>query len=472
MKLFKILLAATATLAAVAPAHAGWGNSRVKIMLDPGHGGSDPGAGRAGYRYEHDLVLDCSLAMRDWLRSHGAVNDNVRLTRDPWIFCSIHLNAFDGTAHGTETWYYWENRSHNLANIMQNELHSKLGTTNRGVKQNGWTVITGASYIPAILTEGLFVDNVSENNMINSRDKAGFANWVNGHLQGFYDFMTSSAEVSYNGDQGLSNPASDPWSNGNKPTENPGGTGGSDANPAYDANWESKAQVKKNVFAYNIHVDKTNMLWPKVSYQLNGKTLWVKIHAYINGKEVATVDGTTNQRNEVTVDLSNVRERGDVYFTIQARTAEPETGDKPTLIKDDIPPSWTNNWHARFFNATGVTVNNCTDSPTFGRIIVAESHSCPYTGFVSSTNDKHGRGAMLYAFTPQMQPIPNPDLKGTWGFNGARDWDDSGYDQLGAWSKVRRLRAHRQLAQRQFAQRLRQPGTLHIMACHRPRCHR
>ena len=460
MKSYKILLAAAVAMTVAAtPARADWSSSVVKIMIDPGHGGSDPGAGRSGYRYEHDLVLDCSLAMRDWLRSHGAVNDNVRLTRetntfvdlsprrqmsinyDPWIFCSVHLNAFNGEARGTETWYYWANRSPQLAQCVQNQLVSKLGTTNRGVKQNGWTVITGASYIPAILTEGLFVDNVSENNMINSRDKAGFANWVNGHLQGFYDFMTSSAEVSYNGNQGLSNPASDPWSNGNKPTENPGGTGGSDANPAYDANWESKAQVKKNVFAYNIHVDKTNMLWPKVSYQLNGKTLWVKIHAYINGKEVATVDGTTNQRNEVTVDLSNVRERGDVYFKIQARTAE-VAGSAPELIKDDIPPSWTNNWHAKFYNATGVTVNNCTDSPTFGRIIVAESHKCDVdgktiTGFVSSTDDNHGRGAMLYAFTPQMQPIPNPDLKGTWGFNGAREWDDKGYNSIGSWTKVR-----------------------------------
>ena len=136
MKLFKILLAATATLAAVAPAHAGWGNSRVKIMLDPGHGGTDPGAGRAGYRYEHDLVLDASLAMRDWLRNHGAVNDNVRLTResnttvalearrqmsinyDPCIFCSVHLNAFNGEARGTETWYYWANRSPQLAQCV------------------------------------------------------------------------------------------------------------------------------------------------------------------------------------------------------------------------------------------------------------------------------------------------------------------------------------------------------------------
>ena len=83
MKSYKILLAAAVAMTVAAtPVRADWGNSVVKVMIDPGHGGSDPGAGRSGYRYEHDLVLDCSLAMRDWLRSHGAVNDNVRLTRE------------------------------------------------------------------------------------------------------------------------------------------------------------------------------------------------------------------------------------------------------------------------------------------------------------------------------------------------------------------------------------------------------
>lgn len=451
MKSYKILLAAAVAMTVAAtPARADWSSSWAKIMIDPGHGGSDPGAGRDGYRNEADLVLDCSLAIRDWLRNHGANSNNLRLTResntfvsldarqqmsinfDPWVFCSLHLNAFkNGQAYGTETYYWFENRSHNLANFMQTELHNRFQRYNRGVKQAQFVVINGREYIPAILTESLFVDNITDNNMLNSRDKAGFANWVNGHLAGFYKFMTSPAEIAYNGDRGLTDPNNDPWSNGNKPTENPSGAD----NPAYDANWESKALCQKNVFAYNIRVDKTNMLMPKVSYQLNGSTAWVKIHAYVNGKEVAVVDGTTNQRNEVTVDLSKVLERGDVTFTIQARTQT--TVSSPSLIKDIMPNSWTNNWHPKFFNATGVTVNNCTDSPTFGRVIVAESHSCNFSEFVSSTNDKHGRGAMLYAFTPQMQPIPNPDLKGTWGFNGARNWDDSGYESLGSWTKVR-----------------------------------
>lgn len=451
MKIYKLLLAATVAMTvAVTPARADWSSGVAKVMLDPGHGGNDPGAGRSGYRYEADLVLDASLAMRDWLRNHGAGSHNLRLTRetnvtvdlsprrqmsinfDPWVFCSVHLNAFNGTAHGTETWYYWAGRSNTLAKYVQGSLVDKLKRADRGVKQNGWTVITGASYIPAVLTEGLFVDNIEENNMINSRDKAGFKNWVNGHLQGFYNFMTSSGEVSYNGNQGLSNPANDPW----------GGSGGTVAPPEDNKNlhpnpdWESKGLCKKNVFAYNIRINKDDKQYPRISYQLNGRTSWVKIHVYMNNHEVATFDGTTNQRNEVTLDLSNIKERGDVYFSIQARTAE--TTDAPSLIKDEVPSDWTSNWHLKFYNATGVTVNNCTDSPTFGRIIVVESHSCNTTGFVSSTQDNHGRGAMLYAITPQMQPIPNPDLKGVWGFNGARpNWNDWSNDARGTWTKAR-----------------------------------
>ena len=219
-KLYTLIILMVAAFALPQTSFGAWNSSSVTIMIDPGHGGSDPGAGRSGYRYEADLVLDCSLAINDWLNARGnphrltrTTDATVSLTArrsasisyDPWVFCSVHLNAFNGTANGTETWYYWTSRSPQLAQYTQNALVSKLGRVNRGVKQNGWTVITGASYIPAILTEGLFVDNVDENNMINSRDKAGFKGWVNGHLKGFYDFLNSEGagcEV---------NPDSNPW---------------------------------------------------------------------------------------------------------------------------------------------------------------------------------------------------------------------------------------------------------------------
>ena len=228
-KIYTLLAVAALTAGAAMPAHAAWNKQYVKIMLDPGHGGSDPGAGRSGYPYEHDLVLRCCNAMKGWLEGQGLNSGTLKLTRtgnydvslssrrqqsisfDPWVFCSVHLNAFNGTANGTETWYYWANRSPVLAKKVQSKLVSKLGRVNRGVKQNGWTVITGASYIPAILTEGLFVDNVTENNMINSNDKAGFKAWVNGHLQGFKDFMNSeSAGITGDANYGGSAPVTPP----------------------------------------------------------------------------------------------------------------------------------------------------------------------------------------------------------------------------------------------------------------------
>ena len=179
--------------------------SSYRIMLDPGHGGSDPGASGPSAPHEAELALRCSNALVDRFKTLGV---GYRLTRtsntslslsarksmsvsyDPYIFCSIHLNAFNGSAHGTETWYYWSTgNSRPLANRVQSQLVANLKRANRGVKQNGWTVITGSSSVPAILTEGLFVDNYTEWSMINNNSNAGFKSWVNGHLYGFYDHL-------------------------------------------------------------------------------------------------------------------------------------------------------------------------------------------------------------------------------------------------------------------------------------------
>ncbi len=53
--------------------------SRPLLVIDPGHGGKDPGASTAGYR-EKDLVLGLALALRDQLLEEGGIR--VALTRD------------------------------------------------------------------------------------------------------------------------------------------------------------------------------------------------------------------------------------------------------------------------------------------------------------------------------------------------------------------------------------------------------
>ncbi len=207
MKKLSLIIALVLIAAGVAPVQSFAKWSGYRIMLDPGHGGSDPGASGPSAPHEGELALRAVKAMDTWLTARSnphkltrSSNTTVSLSArrsasisyDPYIFCSVHLNAFNGSAHGTETWYYWSaGNSSKLAQKVQAQLVAKLGRTNRGVKQNGWTVITGSSSIPAILTEALFVDNKTEWSMINTTDKAGFKNWVNAHLKGFYDYLNA-----------------------------------------------------------------------------------------------------------------------------------------------------------------------------------------------------------------------------------------------------------------------------------------
>lgn len=74
-------IAATAPFAAAAAAPAAAARSRKTVVIDPGHGGSDPGTiGRTLGVYEKHVVLDASLKLRDALNQRG--NYNVVLTRD------------------------------------------------------------------------------------------------------------------------------------------------------------------------------------------------------------------------------------------------------------------------------------------------------------------------------------------------------------------------------------------------------
>lgn len=208
-KIFSIIaLFIIAAIATPSEAATKWTN--YKIMLDPGHGGSDPGASGPSAPHEATLVLRCGTALKN--RIVNECGGTVKMTRttdtfvslssrkassvsyDPYIFCSLHLNAFNTTAKGTETYYYWTSgNSSLLANKVQAQLIANFKTvsgftpTNRGVKTANYTVIMGSSNVPAVLTEGLFVDNKTEWNIIKSESNDGFKKWVQGHLYGFYD---------------------------------------------------------------------------------------------------------------------------------------------------------------------------------------------------------------------------------------------------------------------------------------------
>ena len=177
-----------------------------KFVIDPGHGGSDPGAvgiDGGAYPNEEDFVLDVALRLRTLLQNAGATvvmtrttDTTVSLTarrdltnaEDPDAFLSIHCNSFsDSSAHGTETFWWTSGNSadQSLATDVQNRMLTAFGLTNRGVKQAAFTVIT--SNPPASLAEMMFISNQAEFDLMNTpatRDAAADA-----FYRAFADFL-------------------------------------------------------------------------------------------------------------------------------------------------------------------------------------------------------------------------------------------------------------------------------------------
>ena len=89
----------------------------MKIFINPGHGGNDPGACGNGLR-EADVALNIGKRVESYLRAVGYQVklfqfDGLRTifeTSNHWrsdLFVSIHCNSFNRQAHGTETLPDW-----------------------------------------------------------------------------------------------------------------------------------------------------------------------------------------------------------------------------------------------------------------------------------------------------------------------------------------------------------------------------
>ncbi|WP_019009367.1 N-acetylmuramoyl-L-alanine amidase [Deinococcus aquatilis] len=179
------LPAAERRLAAVPPSRATSGAAllalsaaviRPRVVLDPGHGGQDPGA--VASVMEKEVTLAVALRVRDLLRPAGV---DVVLTRstdqalDPvkskdlearaqlagsgtQLFVSIHVNALEPQkalrGYGIETWW---NPNHplsdNLASLLQRRLIETTGSFSRGLKSNQPLAVLKNNRVPAALVE-------------------------------------------------------------------------------------------------------------------------------------------------------------------------------------------------------------------------------------------------------------------------------------------------------------------------------
>ena len=148
---------------------------RYTIVIDPGHGGPDPGAvGINGLR-ETDVVLDVSLQLAQLLQAKGI---NVLMTRTSEVdvdlpprvalannsradlFLSIHANALSMArpdVNGIETFYFQSSRSRALAQAVQEQMLAiSPGSPDRGARPGRFFVIR-RTVMPSALVEMGFV---------------------------------------------------------------------------------------------------------------------------------------------------------------------------------------------------------------------------------------------------------------------------------------------------------------------------
>jgi N-acetylmuramoyl-L-alanine amidase len=157
----------------------GGDSGKKVVVIDPGHGGTDPGTISITNKHEKDFNLALALKVQALLLNEPEIE--VVMTRETDIyptrtervklankisadvFVSIHGNSVLSSpqASGTETYYYQRSSSKELADIIHKNLIKAIGFKDRGVKDKSLQVIRETT-MPAVLLEIGFLSNSSE----------------------------------------------------------------------------------------------------------------------------------------------------------------------------------------------------------------------------------------------------------------------------------------------------------------------
>jgi len=177
----------------------------VKVFLDPGHGGRDPGAVANGLQ-EKVLTLDIALKTKNYLlRDYAGVE--VRLSREgdtdvtlqervkmanAWgahLYVSIHVNAGGGTGfesfvHRPEAAVYRD--------VIHDEIVKATQFRDRGQKWADFYVLKHSN-APALLTENGFLDHPEDSARL--RDPAFRDAIARGHARGIARAIASALDL-------------------------------------------------------------------------------------------------------------------------------------------------------------------------------------------------------------------------------------------------------------------------------------
>jgi N-acetylmuramoyl-L-alanine amidase len=189
--------------------------SKPIIIIDPGHGGKDPGAiGPSGLK-EKDVTLDIALYMKGLFESRGYqvsltratdndVASNAKNAREELearvvfinnneraILVSIHCNSANSPIPGGIEVFYWRDEDKSFAESVCSSLSEATGRYNRGVKKGEFFILKNTN-IPAILVEALFISNPTEEKFL--MDPLFRRKIAGGIVTGIISFLESKNE--------------------------------------------------------------------------------------------------------------------------------------------------------------------------------------------------------------------------------------------------------------------------------------
>jgi len=152
---------------------------KFNIVIDPGHGGRDPGAIGPNGTKEKYVTLDIARKLEKYLKEQRS-DVNITLTRrqDVYIskaarkkiarsrnadlFISIHTNGSSKTHLNQTEIYYYDSRSFTLAKLIKRELLSELKQRDGGVRKFNYAVIRrNPAKFGSVLVESDYLTNIN-----------------------------------------------------------------------------------------------------------------------------------------------------------------------------------------------------------------------------------------------------------------------------------------------------------------------
>ncbi|HEY9869871.1 MAG TPA: N-acetylmuramoyl-L-alanine amidase [Candidatus Obscuribacterales bacterium] len=179
----------------------------MSVVIDAGHGGTDPGAQRGDIK-EKELTLAISDKLRKTLERTGvkvsmtrtqdatvSLEERVTTTNSigPDAFVSVHINSLEANSSikGIET-YYQSEQSQELARFIHQSLVEKLQAPDRAVRKARFYVINHTP-VPAVLAEVGFISNKQEREKLISSDYQ--QEIANGIARGVILYLSKRADM-------------------------------------------------------------------------------------------------------------------------------------------------------------------------------------------------------------------------------------------------------------------------------------